>query len=124
MRTWKSSLRSDQAEPMRALLLAAAMVPVAAGGECVAPGEPIHWIADYCMLKMETDDEIAVSGCIEAERKTRFKDACASNTHFKKRMCERMIQNGTRTGTLARCLKDPSFKGRTVEAGGVGGKGR
>ena len=87
---------------------------------CLAPGEPIQWVADYCMLKMETDDEIAVSGCIEKERKTRFANACASNTHFKKRMCELMIQNGTKAGPLDRCVKDPAFKGRTVEAGGVG----
>ena len=87
---------------------------------CLAPGEPIQWRADYCMLRMETDDEIAVSGCIEREGKRRFPNACASNTHFKKRMCELMTQNGTRTGTVDRCVKDPTFKGRTVERGGVG----
>ena len=92
-----------------------------AENRCVAAGEPVHWVVDYCMLKMETDDEIAVSGCIEKERKRRFANACASNTHFKKRMCERMIRNGTRAGTAMRCVKDPSFKGRTVKAGGVGG---
>ncbi len=91
-----------------------------AENRCVAAGEPIQWIADYCMLKMETDDEIAVSGCIEKERKRRFPSACASNTHFKKRICERMIRNGTRAGTATRCVRDPAFKGRTVEAGGVG----
>lgn len=105
-------------------MLAAALVPVAAGAQCLAPGEPIQWIADYCMLKMQTDDEIAVSGCIEKEGKTRFKSACASNTHFKKRMCGRMIRNGTRSGTVAGCVKDPKFKGRTVEAGGVRGNGK
>ena len=87
---------------------------------CAAQGEPIQWAADYCMLKMETDDEIVVSGRIEEEMKARFPDACASNTYFKKRMCEQMIHNGTRDGTLEQCVKDPSFKGRTVEAGGVG----
>jgi hypothetical protein len=93
-----------------------------AGAEepCLAEGEPIQWIADYCMLKMQTDDEIAVSDCIEEERKVAFPKACASNMHFKKRMCELMIRNGTRTGSLDRCVKDPTFKGRTVEAGGVG----
>lgn len=92
-----------------------------AENRCIAAGEPVHWIVDYCMLKMETDDEIAVSGCIEKERKRRFANACASNTHFKKRMCERMIRNETRAGTAMQCVKDPSFKGRTVKAGGVGG---
>jgi len=94
-----------------------------AGAEkpCLAVGEPIHWVADYCMLKMETDDEIAVSDCIEEERKARFPNACASITHFKQRMCAQMIRNGTKSGTLDQCVKDPTFKGRTVEAGGVGG---
>lgn len=76
------------------------------------------------MLKTETDDEIAVSDCIQDARKTHFPDACASNTHFKKRMCEQMIRNGTKAGTIDQCVKDPTFKGRTVEAGGVGGKPR
>ena len=87
---------------------------------CPADGEPVQWVADYCMLKMETDDEIAISGCLEEERKIKFANACASNTHFKRRMCELMIRNGTRAGTLDQCVKDPAFKGRTVEAGGVG----
>ena len=88
---------------------------------CTAPGEPVQWIADYCMLQMETDDEIAVSGCIEGELRKKFADACASNTHFKRGMCEQMIRNGTRAGTAEQCVKDPQFKGRTVAAGGVGG---
>jgi hypothetical protein len=31
-------------------------------------------------------------------------------------MCEAMIHNGTKTGTVNQCVKDPTFKGRTVEA--------
>lgn len=100
--------------------VSAAALSAEAGTPCRAAGEPVQWIADYCMLKMETDDEIAVSGCIDEQSRIRFRTACASNTHFKQRMCERMIRNGTRTGTLERCLKDPKFKGRTVAAGGVG----
>ena len=89
-------------------------------GRCAAEGEPIQWVADYCMLKMETDDEIAVSGCIEEERKKSFPDSCASNLHFKKNMCEAMIRNGTKDGSIEKCVNDPTFKGRVVEAGGVG----
>jgi hypothetical protein len=104
-----------------AIALAGCVPGAHAGPACLAHGEPVQWVADYCMLKMETDDEIAVSECIGKERRTRFPSACASNTHFKKLMCEQMIRNGTRAGTVDRCLEDPSFKGRTVEAGGVGG---
>ena len=102
-----------------ALLTAATLANAAP--PCPVAGDPIHWRVDYCMLKMETDDEIAVSGCIEREGKRRFPDGCASNTHFKKRMCEIMIRSGTRAGSLDRCMRDGTFKGRTVENGGVGG---
>jgi hypothetical protein len=109
---------------MRAALLfawLAALAPAVAATPCMAPGEPIQWRADYCMLKMETDDEIAVSDCIESEGKRRFRSACASNTQFKKRMCALVIQNGTKAGTIEQCVKDPNFKGRTVRRGGAGG---
>jgi hypothetical protein len=89
--------------------------------KCAAEGEPIHWIADYCMLKMETDDEIAASGCIDEEATKLFPSTCASNLHFKRAICEAMIRNGTKTGTVDQCLEDPAFKGSVVEGGGVGG---
>ena len=102
--------------------VAASVLSLQVRGEspCAVDGEPIQWVADYCMQKMETDDEIAVSDCIEAERKKPFPGDCASNLHFKRGLCEAMIRNGTKTGTVEECVKDPSFKGRVVEAGGVG----
>jgi hypothetical protein len=109
---------------MRALpaLLFLAGVSLGNGAHaCAAPGEPVQWRADFCMLKMETDDEIAVSACIEAEGKRRFPGACSANTYFKKRMCRMMLRNGTLRGTLAACVRDPAFMGRTVRNGGVGG---
>jgi hypothetical protein len=104
-------------------VLAAIAISTEAKTPCAIEGEPIQWIADYCMLKMETDDEIAVSGCIEEQSKQTFPTACASNAHFKKLMCEGMIHAGTRGGTPEQCIKDPAFKGRTVEAGGVSNRG-
>jgi hypothetical protein len=103
------------------LCLLAACPLANAATPCLAPGHPLHWRVDYCMLKMETDDEIAVSQCIKDESKRRFRNSCASNAHFKKRMCERMIRNGTRAGSVDRCMKDPAFMGRTVRNRGVGG---
>lgn len=104
-----------------ALALLACTGGAVAAGPCTAPGEPIHWIADYCMLTLETDDEIAASACIEEERRRRFPSACAGNTHYKRRMCEVLTRSGTRSGTVGQCLRDPAFKGRTVRRGGVGG---
>jgi hypothetical protein len=112
---------------MKAVALALVVTAIAcstqvcAEGQCAAVGEPIQWIADYCMLKMQTDDEIAVSDCIEEQRKKSFPSSCASNLHFKRSMCETMISNGTKIGTVDQCVKDPTFKGRVVEKGGVGG---
>lgn len=104
-----------------ALTLLAVMSGAQAAGRCPAPGEPLHWIADYCMLKLETDDEIPASECIHEESQRRFRSTCAGNTHFKKRMCEVMVRSGNRSGTVDQCLRDPAFKGRTVRRGGVGG---
>lgn len=104
-----------------ALTLMAALSSAEAAAPCLAPGVPIQWRADYCMLLMETDDEIAVSACIEQEGRRRFPGSCASNTHFKKRMCEAMIKRGTRQAALGHCARDPAFMGRTVERGGAGG---
>lgn len=109
-------------KPAAAIALLLAWTGLAGAGKaCDAPGAPVHWVADYCMLRMETDDEIAAAGCIEQELKTRFASACAGKIHYKTRMCATMIGHGTRVGSLAQCVKDPGFKGRTVERGGVGG---
>lgn len=104
-----------------ALALLAVMSGAEAAGRCPAPGEPLHWIADYCMLTLETDDEIPASECIREESKRRFRSACAGNTYFKKRMCELMVRSSIRSGTVEQCVRDPAFKGRTVRRGGVGG---
>lgn len=102
--------------------LAAPVARAEPAARCAAEGEPVQWVVDYCMLKMETDDEIAVSGCVEDERKRPFADGCASNLHFKRGMCEIMVRYGTRAGTVAQCVNDPAFKGWVVEADGVGGR--
>jgi hypothetical protein len=40
--------------------------------------------------------------------------------HYKTKMCRIMAAAGTRQGSVEQCVKDPTFKGRTVENGGVG----
>jgi len=34
---------------------------------CPTEGDRIHWIADFCMAEIGTDDEIAAMDCIEKE---------------------------------------------------------
>lgn len=84
------------------------------------PGEPIQWIADYCMLTLETDDEIAASSCIAQQDRRRFASACENKRHYKRRMCEILVKGGSHRSVLA-CTQDPAVKGRTVKHGGVGG---
>lgn len=105
------------------LALALAGCAAAAGNDarCAVAGDAIHWLVDYCMFEQETDDEIAASGCIERERGVPGRDSCAGKLHYKRRLCEGMVRLGARPGSVADCVADPAFRGRTVERGGVGG---
>lgn len=87
---------------------------------CPVQGEAIQWIADYCMFKLETDDEIAVSGCIADEIKTSFKSDCVAKAHYKRALCELTIRAEATQGPIERCVADGSFMGSTVRNGGVG----
>lgn len=102
------------------------IVSVAAAGEappdaCKLRGEVIQWVADYCMLKMQTDDEIAVSDCIAENHDKAFPNACAAKVHYKEAMCRLVAATGNSAPDLDRCLLDPGFMGRTVKQNGVGG---
>lgn len=99
------------------LFTAAAAATVDASGEC-PEGEVVHWIADFCMLVQETDDEIAVSECIAKERATVPKDACHTKRHYKAAMCHRVVARDG--GSVDRCVADRRFMGSTVKNGGAG----
>lgn len=89
---------------------------------CPVRGETIQWIADYCMFRLETDDEIAAGDCIADEIKTRFKNDCVAKTHYKRALCELTIRAEAAQGPVERCLADGSFMGNTVRNGGVGAR--
>lgn len=88
--------------------------------ECPIPGETIQWIADYCMARLSTDDEIAASACIADERQVIFRSECIAKTHFKYVMCELAISRRARSGPVDACVNDPTFVGPVVRDGGVG----
>ena len=114
------------AQTARAVLAVAALATALAAGaagaapSCEIEGEPVQWAADVCMLQLQTDDEIAASDCLAAEGTRRFVDDCAAKRHYKRRLCALSIRQGERAGELAACVADPTFKRRTVAAGGVG----
>ena len=110
--------------PLQPLLLAAitAATPVfAQTRECSVAGTKIHWVADYCMSKLETDDEIAASSCINVELARVFMSDCEAKFYYKKTMCQLAISRKHRQDNIKSCLADKEFKGSTVRNGGVGG---
>ena len=82
----------------------------------------MHWMVDYCMSTLETDDEIAASSCISAESARAFASDCEAKVYYKKTMCERTITLKQRPDDINNCLADKSFMGSTVRNGGVGGR--
>ena len=93
--------------------------PTGVVDEC-PPGEAIQWIADYCMARIGTDDEIAASDCIASETQRVFDNACKAKLHYKRSMCELALESLVRPGSIAACVADRTFVGRTVRHNGVG----
>ena len=106
------------------LLFVATGTLAAERGACPIEGARTHWAADYCMAKLETDDEIAAGECLGEEHKRRFRDECEAKRHYKEAMCRLAIERGRRHDDVAACLADPGFVGSTVRNGGVGGPAR
>lgn len=115
---------------LRARHLAAAFAVILAGmplaseplpDDCNLRGEVIQWIADYCMLVLQTDDEIAASGCIEENLSRRFPSACVAKAHYQRAMCGLFVAAESTEKSIDECVSDPDFMGRTVLRGGVGG---
>jgi len=86
---------------------------------CELPGEPVQWIADYCMLKLSTDDEVTAGDCIARESRHAAGPACGVKRKYKRSMCELLVRRDKRV-TVPTCVKDPAIVGHTVRSGGVG----
>lgn len=101
---------------MRSIVLLVSFAAAAQAADCPVPGEKIHWIADYCMAQIGTDDEIPAMDCIMEHDKKKYADDCAAKRHYKRELCQVV-----KPGEVERCMSDPQFMGRTVRNGGVGG---
>jgi hypothetical protein len=106
-----------------ATLLGGLAQPATPTPPCPVKGEVIHWIADVCMARLETDDEIAAGDCIDGELKRRPKRHCAAKMHYKRALCGLTKARSDRSA-IERCVADAGFMGGTVRNGGVGGAGR
>lgn len=116
-------MRPSFLDAILALLIAiSAATPASAQRrECPVEGIKIHWIADYCMSNLETDDEIAASDCIGDELKRAFKNDCAAKLYYKRAMCQKAVSTKQREGSIGSCIADKDFRGYTVRNKGVGG---
>ena len=108
-------------QPLLATAIFAATPVSAQPHECPVAGTKIHWMADYCMSKLETDDEIAASSCINVEAAKVFASDCVAKVYYKKAMCRRAISRKQRQDKINECIADKAFMGSTVRNGGVGG---
>ena len=113
--------RKTLASSLFPLMFLAAAPAHADRARCAIPGTAMHWIADYCMSTLETDDEIPAGSCISEELRNAFKSDCAARRHYKNKMCALAIARGTVQGSVRRCVADPGFAGPVVRRGGVGG---
>lgn len=88
---------------------------------CAAAGEPVQWIADYCMFVNETDDLEAAMPCIGTFSKLEFPDACMAKLHFKRLLCEAQHAMTNVHQSVEQCVGDRAFSGNTVRNNGSGG---
>lgn len=93
---------------------------IAAVDNCPAGGQPVQWIADYCMAKGQTDDLEAVMACIEQAGQIQFRSNCTAKLHFKRLLCEVTLSGGSAYKSVEQCIKDPGFVGPTVKNNGSG----
>lgn len=93
--------------------------PPVAHEDCAIPGDMAHWQADFCMAQAGTDDVIAAGPCLQSQAAVRFRSACAGKRHYKSRMCELAIANGSRADSVEACVADPEFVGVVVRNGGA-----
>ena len=89
---------------------------------CPVQGDKIHWIADWCMSTLETDDEIVAGACINEELKQPFRNDCVAKQSYKRRLCELAAKRGQLQAGVSGCMADKAFMGSTVRNGGVGGR--
>jgi hypothetical protein len=118
-----SGSRSRDMKQLPAILLLLLLAEPTRGQDsppCPIEGDTLHWIADFCMAEIGTDDEIAAMVCIDQELRRPFPDDCAAKGHYKRALCAGAISRQVVAGTLENCLEDEEFMGSTVRNRGVG----
>ena len=85
--------------------------------DCPIPGDPLHWIADYCMSKYETGDleNPSVSNCI-GSIKINGAPSCEIKREYKKKLCELAVARNN--AKLDLCFAGTAITGSTVRNNG------
>lgn len=116
-------MRPKRREAPRGAILCVAVLllcPAAQAAElrCAIQGDTMHWIADYCMYRIGTDDfaNAEVGKCFRAETRE-HPDSCANRSRYKRRICEMM--KAYFGGSVEKCMADETFSGPAVRNGGV-----
>ena len=90
--------------------------PAPAPVPCTIDGSVTHWMADYCMATLQTDDEIPTSYCVKEETEVKYPDECSAKRFYKRRLCELAVTQHARKGNVDDCVDDRSFMGRSVRS--------
>lgn len=80
---------------------------------CSIPGQPIHWITDYCMMKQGSIDlnNPTVSACI-AENNVDGLSDCEAKKRHKRKMCE--LEAAREDVDVGLCMAGKEITGLTV----------
>ena len=87
--------------------------------QCAIPGEPIRWMAAYCMAVAETDDleSEAVQGCMRSQKAPKFRDLCKEKKFWKKKWCGARVKQGSEKDGISKCAANPLNLPAGVEKG-------
>jgi len=104
--------------PLTILMMGLSLGASASDDSCAIPGEPVHWVIDYCMFTAETDDFLnpAVQECFR-KQETKGMGACEIKTKYKQAMCK--MKSSQPGGSWESCMADDTYAGPTVRNGGV-----
>jgi hypothetical protein len=83
---------------------------------CEIPGYAEDWAIDYCMVLIDTDDEMDF-GVLKCLTNMDIDDSCETVAFYKTEYCKLLIADGNYSGSTQSCQDDRSIMGPTVKSG-------
>jgi hypothetical protein len=98
---------------MRILTVILIFTPLyASAANCPYPKKPINWIARYCAMVVETDDETIIqdSPCFKASAQDmQAANTCQINEKYKTKICQEFMMESKKYASLQHCMNDPDI---------------